>query len=67
MFSLEGELFFSISEFDEERNFVVFMRITSINKEPLSFITLNINRILKILLDRLTLDIIRESRTIDVS
>jgi len=66
VFSLEGELFFSVSEFKEERNFMVNMRITSINEEPLSFVTLNINMILKILLDRLTLNIIRECGTIDV-
>lgn len=66
MFGLEGELFFSISEFDEESNFMVSMRITSIDEEPWSFITLDINFVIKIFLDRLTLDVIRESGTIDM-
>jgi hypothetical protein len=67
VFSLEGELFFSIFEFEEESNFMVSMRITSIDEEPLSFITLDINHVRKIFLDRLTLDIIRESRSIDMT
>jgi len=66
VFSLESELFFSVFEFEEEGNFMFVMRITSINEEPLGFITSNINGVEKVFLDRLTLDIIRESGTIDV-
>lgn len=43
VFSLQGELFFSISEFEEESNLMFSMSITSIDEEPLSFITSNID------------------------
>jgi len=66
MFGFKCELFFSFSKFKEESNGMMSMRVTSIDKEPLSFISLNINHVLDILLQRLTLNIERESVTIDV-
>jgi hypothetical protein len=66
MFGLNGELFFSISEFEEEGDLMVSMGVTGIDEEPLGFISIDVNMVLDVLLQRLTLDIIRESMTIDV-
>jgi hypothetical protein len=43
VFSFKSELFFSVSEFKVESNLMESMRVTSIDEEPLSFITFNIN------------------------
>jgi hypothetical protein len=50
MFGFDGELFFFILEFEEEGNLMVSMRVTSIDKEPLGFVSINVNMILDILL-----------------
>jgi len=63
MFSRDGENFVSILEVDEESNFVISMRVTSINKEPFISIIIIRDIILNVLLDRLSLDIKRISST----
>jgi hypothetical protein len=61
--SRDGEFFVSILEMDEESNFVITMGITSINEEPFTSIIIIWDVILDVLLDRLSLDIIRISST----
>lgn len=48
---------------DEESNFVIMMRIGGINEEPFISIIIIWDVILDVLLDRLSLDIIRISST----
>jgi hypothetical protein len=50
MFGFKGELFFSVLEFEEVLNLMPSMRVTSIDEEPLSFITFDINMALEIFL-----------------
>jgi len=38
MFGIDGEFFVSILEMDEKGNFVISMRVSSIDKEPFSSI-----------------------------
>jgi hypothetical protein len=63
MFSRDGEFFISILEMDKESNFVIIMRIGSIYEEPFISIIIIWDIILNVLLDRLSLDIIRISST----
>jgi hypothetical protein len=50
MFGFKGELFFSVLEFEVEDDLMVSMRVTSIDEEPLSFVSLDINMTLEIFL-----------------
>jgi hypothetical protein len=63
VFSRDSEFFVSILEMDEESNFVIMMRIGSIYEEPFISIIIIWDVILDVLLDRLSLDIIRISGT----
>jgi hypothetical protein len=63
MLSVYFEFYVSILEVDEESNFVISMRIGTIDKEPFSSIVIILDGILDIVLMLLTCNIIRIGST----
>jgi hypothetical protein len=59
MFSWNGEFFISIFKMNKEGNFVISVRIGSINEEPLGSVFIILDGVFDIFLKGLTLNIVR--------
>jgi hypothetical protein len=59
MFSRNSEFFFSVLEMNKEGNFIISVRISGIDEEPLDGIFIVLDGVSDIFLEGLTLDIVR--------